>query len=91
MLAAWNRADTRDHPDDGALSAPPSPLEQAGHEDHIVNITALEPQVGFLRAAGFEGIDVYWRRLDAVIYGGRRPLSEGADSASWKPGRKPPG
>jgi hypothetical protein len=35
----------------------------------------LGPQLGFLRAAGFEAVDVYWKRLDYVIYGGRRPLA----------------
>jgi hypothetical protein len=33
----------------------------------------LDLQVGFLRAAGFEGVDVFWKELDFVIYGGRRP------------------
>ncbi|MGB3956076.1 MAG: class I SAM-dependent methyltransferase [Brooklawnia sp.] len=77
VVAAWDRADARSHPDDGIPGAPLTSLEQAGHEDHIRNVTALEPQVGFLRSAGFEGIDVYWKRLDAVIYGGRRPLIGG--------------
>jgi hypothetical protein len=33
----------------------------------------LDPQVGFLREAGFEGVDVFWKELDFAIYGGRRP------------------
>jgi hypothetical protein len=33
----------------------------------------LDPQIGFLRAAGFEGVDVFWKELDFAIYGGRRP------------------
>jgi hypothetical protein len=33
----------------------------------------LTRQLGYLQAAGFEGIDVYWKRLEWVIYGGRRP------------------
>jgi hypothetical protein len=33
----------------------------------------LEPQVGFLRAAGFEGGEVFRKELDFVSYGGRRP------------------
>ena len=77
VVAAWDRADARSHPDDVISGAPLTSLEQAGHEDHVRNITSLEPQVGFLRSAGFEGIDVYWKRLDAVIYGGRRPLIGG--------------
>jgi hypothetical protein len=35
----------------------------------------LDPQVAYLRAAGFEGVDVYWKELDFVIYGGRRPAN----------------
>jgi len=34
----------------------------------------LGRQLGYLRSAGFEGIDVYWKQLGNVIYGGRRPL-----------------
>jgi hypothetical protein len=33
----------------------------------------LATQLDFLRAAGFEAVDVYWKELDHVIYGGRRP------------------
>jgi hypothetical protein len=33
----------------------------------------LDPQLGFLRSAGFAGIDVYWKNLENVIYGGCRP------------------
>ena len=35
--------------------------------------SGLERQLGFLRDAGFEAIDVYWKHLDYVIYGGARP------------------
>jgi hypothetical protein len=31
----------------------------------------LEPQLSWLREAGFKDIDVFWKRLDWVIYGGR--------------------
>ena len=27
------------------------------------------------RSAGFEGVDVYWKQLENVIYGGRRPAA----------------
>lgn len=47
--------------------------EQLRYENHVRYMIPLEPQVGFLRAAGFEGVDVYWKELDYVIYGGRRP------------------
>ena len=35
----------------------------------------LDPQVAYLRTAGFEGVDVSWKELDFVIYGGRRPAN----------------
>lgn len=37
-------------------------------------MTPLASQLDFLRGVGFEGIDVYWKQLDFVIYGGRRPV-----------------
>jgi len=43
------------------------------HEEHIRHMLPLDQQVDFVRAAGFEAVDVYWRQLDYVIYGGRRP------------------
>jgi hypothetical protein len=30
-------------------------------------------QLGFLKSAGFEAVDLYWKKLDYVIYGGKRP------------------
>jgi hypothetical protein len=33
----------------------------------------LSPQIDFLRAAGFEAVDVYWKELDYALFGGRRP------------------
>jgi hypothetical protein len=42
----------------------------------------LDQQVGYLREAGFEGVDVYWKELDYVIYGGRRPRRPLSASAS---------
>jgi hypothetical protein len=38
-------------------------------------MSPLAPQLDWLRAAGFEGVDVYWKELDYVIYGGRRPVT----------------
>lgn len=72
VSAAWERVGAR-NPTENDDDAPHTALEQAGHDDHLRNITALDPQIGFLRSAGFEGIDVYWKCLDSVIYGGRRP------------------
>jgi hypothetical protein len=33
----------------------------------------LDQQLDYLRSAGFQGVDVYWKHLENVIYGGCRP------------------
>ena len=58
-----------------------TPEEQARWDNHMRHLIPLDPQLAYLRAAGFEGIDVYWKRLDFVIYGGRRPHAPGASSS----------
>lgn len=72
--SAWERGN--DHLDPAAADKRlhRNPAEQARHENHVQYLIPLPQQLGYLRAAGFEGIDVYWKRLDDVIYGGRRPL-----------------
>jgi tRNA (cmo5U34)-methyltransferase len=57
-----------------------TPEEQARWDNHVRHMIPLAPQLEYLRLAGFEGVDVYWKRLDFVIYGGRRPPAP--DSAS---------
>ncbi|MGV8967305.1 MAG: class I SAM-dependent methyltransferase [Cellulomonas sp.] len=47
--------------------------EQARRSNHRRYLLPLPQQLDYLRAAGFEGIDVYWKNLDDVIYGGCRP------------------
>ena len=48
-------------------------MDQARWDNHVRYIIPLARQLGYLRSAGFDGIDVYWKQLDNVIYGGRRP------------------
>lgn len=48
-------------------------VERARRENHRRYLIPLPQQLDYLRAAGFEGIDVYWKHLDDVIYGGCRP------------------
>jgi tRNA (cmo5U34)-methyltransferase len=72
---AWLRAGDRRDPEAGHKRTHRTPEEQFRYENHVRHMIPLEPQIGFLRAAGFEGVDVYWKELDYVIYGGRRPLS----------------
>jgi tRNA (cmo5U34)-methyltransferase len=71
---AWLRAGDRRDPSAAPKRAHRTPEEQFRYENHVRYMIPLEPQVGFLRAARFEGVDVYWKELDFVIYGGRRPL-----------------
>ncbi len=72
---AWLRAADRNDPADAAKREHRSPEEQFRYENHIRYMIPLDPQLGFLRAAGFEGVDVFWKNLSYVIYGGRRPLA----------------
>jgi tRNA (cmo5U34)-methyltransferase len=71
--AVWQHVEDARDPEAAAKRAHRSPSEQARWENHVRHIIALDTQIGFLRSAGFEAIDVYWKELDHVIYGGRRP------------------
>jgi tRNA (cmo5U34)-methyltransferase len=75
--AAWQRANDRRDPAAAEKRANRTPEEQMRYENHVRYMIPLAPQLGFLRAAGFEGVDVYWKELDYVIYGGRRPAAAG--------------
>jgi tRNA (cmo5U34)-methyltransferase len=71
---AWQRVNDRQDPEAAAKRAHRTPEEQLRYENHVRYISPLAPQLGFMRQAGFEAVDVYWKQLDHVIYGGRRPL-----------------
>jgi tRNA (cmo5U34)-methyltransferase len=71
--AAWLRAADRRDPEGAVRRLHRSPEEQRRFENHVRYMGSLHPQLEFLRDAGFDGIDVYWKELDFVIYGGRRP------------------
>ena len=71
---AWLRAGDRRDPEAHHRRHHMNDEEKFRHANHIRYMIPLEPQVGFLRAAGFDGVDVFWKELDFVIYGGRRPL-----------------
>jgi tRNA (cmo5U34)-methyltransferase len=71
---AWLRAGDRRDPTAEYKRHHRTPEEQFRCENHVRYMIPLDPQVSFLRAAGFEGVDVFWKELDFVIYGGRRPL-----------------
>jgi tRNA (cmo5U34)-methyltransferase len=71
--AAWQRANDLEDPEAAATRQHRTPQEQARWENHVRYIIPLPRQLGYLRSAGFAGIDVYWKQLDNVIYGGCRP------------------
>jgi tRNA (cmo5U34)-methyltransferase len=71
---AWLRAEGRRDPAAADKRTHRTEEEQFRWENHVRYMIPLDPQVGYLRGAGFEGVDVYWKDLDYVIYGGRRPV-----------------
>jgi tRNA (cmo5U34)-methyltransferase len=72
--ATWERANDRLDPEAAHRRQHRTPAEQARWENHVRYLAPLEPQLGYLRDAGFEGVDVYWKHLENVVFGGRRPL-----------------
>jgi tRNA (cmo5U34)-methyltransferase len=71
--AVWERVSDHDDPETAHKRAHRTAEEQARWENHVRYIIPLAPQLEYLRSAGFRGIDVYWKRLESVIYGGCRP------------------
>ena len=72
VAAAWERVNDRD-PEVPRKRRSGTPLEQASYENHVRYLSPLAQQLDYLRSAGFRGVDVYWKRLEDVIYGGCRP------------------
>jgi len=71
----WERTNDRIDPASAQKRHHRTPEEHARYENHVRYIVPLEQQLGYFRAAGFEACDVYWKKLDYVIYGGRKPAS----------------
>jgi tRNA (cmo5U34)-methyltransferase len=71
--ATWQRVNDGIDPEAAAKRQHLSPSEQARFENHVRHISPLDPQLAWLRSAGFVGVDVYWKQLDHVIFGGCRP------------------
>ncbi len=71
--ATWERVNDRDDPEAADRRRHRTPQQQAHWDNHVRHMIPLGQQLEYLRSAGFEGIDVYWKRLENVIYGGRRP------------------
>lgn len=73
VTAAWERANDRDDPEAATKRRYRTPQEQARHDNHVRYMIPLDRQLAYLRSAGFQGIDVYFKHLENVIYGGHRP------------------
>jgi tRNA (cmo5U34)-methyltransferase len=71
--AAWERVSDHEDPEAAAKRRHRTPEHQARWDNHVRYITPLAPQLGYLRSAGFQGVDVYWKQLENVIDGGCRP------------------
>ena len=69
----WDRVNDRLDPTAAQKRTHRAPQEQARYENHVRYMTPLAPQLAFLREARFDAVDVYWKQLDYVIYGGYRP------------------
>lgn len=69
----WQRVNDRDDPEAAYKREHRDEHAQARYENHVRYMIDLEPQIGFLRDAGFKAVDVYWKHLDYVIYGGHKP------------------
>jgi tRNA (cmo5U34)-methyltransferase len=71
--ATWARVNEHRDPEAAARQRSRTPEEQARYDNHVRYLIPLARQLGYLRSAGFRGIDVYWKNLENVIYGGCRP------------------
>jgi tRNA (cmo5U34)-methyltransferase len=78
VAATWERVADRDDPAAAARRQQRTPQEQARWDNHVRHLSPLPPQLDYLRSAGFHGVDVYWKRLDYVIFGGVKPDGAGS-------------
>jgi SAM-dependent methyltransferase len=69
----WQRVGELGNPDLTRRRTHPTAEEHARWQNHIRYMIPLDQLLSYLRAPGFGGIDVYFKRLEWVIYGGRRP------------------
>jgi tRNA (cmo5U34)-methyltransferase len=75
--ATWERVADRQDPGAADRRRYRSAVDQARWDNHVRHIIPLGQQLAYLRSAGFEGIDIYYKHLENVVYGGRRPLRRG--------------
>jgi len=72
LEAIWERVNDRYDTEALHKRTHRSEQEQARYENHVRYMIPLAPQLEWLREAGFRNVDVYWKRLDWVIYGGEK-------------------
>ena len=72
VATTWERVNDALDPEMAAKRLHRSPEDQARWDNHLRYISPLPQQLEYLRSAGFQGIDVYWKHLDYVVYGGCR-------------------
>jgi tRNA (cmo5U34)-methyltransferase len=73
LEAVWERVNDVYDPGGPVKRTNRTALEQARYENHVRYMIPLAPQLAWLREAGFDNVDVFWKRLDWVIYGGSNP------------------
>jgi tRNA (cmo5U34)-methyltransferase len=69
----WQRISDREDPEAAHRRHHRTAEEQARWDNHVRYIIPLDQQLDYLRSAGFAGIDIFWKKLENVIYGGYRP------------------
>jgi len=73
VQATWERVNDHNDPEAASKRLHRTPQERARWDNHFRYVIPLARQLHYLRSAGFRGIDVYWKHLENVIYGGCRP------------------
>jgi tRNA (cmo5U34)-methyltransferase len=73
LEAMWQRVNDRYEPGAAHSRTHRTQQEQARYENHVRYMLPLDPQIAWLHDVGFTSVDVFWKRLDWVIYGGLKP------------------
>jgi len=73
LESIWERVNDRYEPNAPYERTHMTPQQHARHENHVRYMIPLAPQLEWLRETGFTNVDVFWKRLDWVIYGGSKP------------------
>jgi tRNA (cmo5U34)-methyltransferase len=72
LAQVWERVNDRFEPEAADKRMHRTAHEQARFENHVRYMIPLEPQLAWLREAGFTSVDVFWKRLEMVVYGGSK-------------------